>query len=386
MKTIWIEKNECTGCAACENICPVGAITMGSDSSGFCYPRINEKCIDCGNCERICKKRLHLSNQNNRRPDTYAAWSKDEKLRYTSTSGGAFTTLANYIIQQGGVVYGARYNDVMLVEHAKAEDVLHLEKLKQSKYIQSKIGYVYKDMQKELSKGRIVAFVGTPCQVAGALAYLGKEYDNFYTIDFICRGVNSPKAFRYWLDEIELKENKRAIGVWFKYKINGWKKSPRCTRIDFDDGTHKVYDQENNLYMKGYLSSNLYIRPSCGNCSFKGVPRNSDITLADFWKVDKQMDDDQGTSMLLLNSEKGKLWFENIKDKLIFHKREFEEIFEGNACFTDSVDVPKEAERFLRDLDKRKFSSNIKIYEILLFIQSIPFRLKRKIMKIYRKR
>lgn len=385
MKEFWLDRTECTGCSACANICPLNAISMENDAAGFAYPRIGEKCIDCNACERVCKNREKTAINNDSIPDTYAAWAKDKELRFTSTSGGAFTSLAKAIIEQNGIVYGARYNKELLVEHAKAENMEQLEQLKQSKYVQSDIGLIFREIKAYLDTARLVVFAGTPCQVSGLLSYLEKSYDNLFTIDFICRGVNSPKAYKSWLTEIENKAGQKAVKIWFKYKVNGWKKSPRCTRVDFEDGNHQVFDQDENLYMKGYLGSNLYIRPSCGNCGFKGMPRSSDITLADFWKVDERMDDDRGTSMVLVNCEKGRKWFEVVKTGMEVHKRNFDEVFEGNGYFTDSVVVPKESFAFLNSLDKVVFSRNLKKYETILHIRNIPYRIKKKLIKMRKK-
>ena len=285
---IWLEKKDCTGCSACANICPKNAIEMVEDENGFKYPKINhEKCIDCGLCKKTCPIVEKFRQNRYERPNAYAGWSKDESVRYTSTSGGLFTEITKPIIENGGYVVGAAYNENNMVEHKIVNDLKGLEELKQSKYLQSDIKDVYKDVKKILNDNKEVAFCGSPCQVAGLLNYLQKEYTNLLTIEFICRGMNSPKAYRAWLSEIETNENKKVKRVWFKYKINGWKTSPKCTRIDFDDNTHKVYDGDDNVFMKGYLGPNLYIRPSCGNCRFNGMPRTADITLADFWGIKK---------------------------------------------------------------------------------------------------
>lgn len=295
-------------------------------------------------------------------PPTYAVWSKDKNIRYNSTSGGAFSEFAKVILSEDGIVAGARYNEDNLVEHDIVDKYEGIEELRQSKYMSSSIGDVYKKVRDELIKERSVAFCGSPCQVAGLYSFLEKEYNNLLTMDFICRGVNSPKAFKAWLSEIENQEGSKVSRVWFKYKNNGWKSSPKRTRLDFESGTYKVYEAENNLFMHGYLTSNLYIRPCCGDCKFKGVPRKSDITFADFWGIDKELDDDKGTSMVLINSEKGKLYFERVKKNMEVYRKDFESIFEGNPMFTTSTVVPSSGHDFLVDLDNMPFSKAIKKY------------------------
>lgn len=295
-------------------------------------------------------------------PDTYAVWSKNSDIRYNSTSGGAFSEFAKEVITKGGLVVGAKYNEKNLVEHALVDSYSGIEELRQSKYLSSSVGDVYKKVKEELLKGRLVAFCGSPCQIEGLYSFLGKEYDNLFTMDFICRGMNSPKAYKSWLDEVEKEKGSTVAKVWFKYKDGGWKTSPKRTRVDFNDGTFKVFEGEKNLYMNGYLTSNLYIRPCCGDCQFKGVPRKSDVTFADFWGIEKELDDDKGTSMLLVNSEKGKEFFSRVRDNMEVYKKDFDTIFAGNPMFSGSVEVPKKAHDFLVDLDNLTFSECLKKY------------------------
>lgn len=296
------------------------------------------------------------------RPDTYAVWSKDNEIRYNSTSGGAFSEFAKIVLADGGLVAGARYNDKNMVEHSLVDNIEGLEKLRQSKYSSSSLGNIYRDVKEELIRGKTVAFCGAPCQVAGLYAYLGKEYDNLITMDFICRGMNSPKAFRAWIDEIEKQVGSKVTRVWFKYKKGGWKSSPKRTRIDFADGNYVVKEGEANLFMQGYLNSNMYIRPCCGECRFKGIPRRSDITFADFWGIEKELDDDKGTSMLLVNSAKGRDLFERTKKSMEVYEKDSNSVFSGNPMLTTSVVVPAESYNFLKDLDSVPFSECIKKY------------------------
>lgn len=312
------------------------------------------------------------------RPDTYAVWSKDKDIRYNSTSGGAFSELAKIILADGGLVAGARYNNQNTVEHSLVDSVEGLEKLRQSKYISSSPNNIYREIKTELIKGKKVAFCGSPCQVAGLYAYLGKNYNNLITMDFICRGMNSPKAFQSWLNEIEEQEGSKVTKVWFKYKDEGWKSSPKRTRLDFADGHYVVKGGKENLFMQGYLTSNLYIRPCCGNCLFKGIPRKSDITFADFWGIEKELDDDKGTSMLLVNSDKGRELFNTAKENLEVYKKDFDSVFEGNPMFTDSVVVPNIGHNFLRDLDNKTFSKCLKKYTRALFWEKCQEKLNRQ--------
>ncbi len=385
MKEFWLKKNECTGCGACSNICPKNNIAMKPDMCGFIYPIISETCVDCNLCEKICMARGSGAIKHSAEPTTYATWSNNDDIRYHSTSGGVFSELSKAILHNEGFVAGAQYRQGNLVEHIIVSDDLGLERIRQSKYIQSEPSNIYREIKLKLSTGRLVGFCGAPCQVAALYAYLGRDCDNLITFDFICRGMNSPKAYLSWLKEIEENEGKKITRVWFKYKEGGWNTSPRRTRIDFNDGSVLVMEAEKNLFMHGYLTNNLYIRPSCGHCKFKEVPRQGDITLADFWGIDKTLDDDKGTSMLLVNSEKGKILFDEAKENLVFYERNFEEIYEGNVCFNGSVNVPAKSEEFLRDLDSGKFSEILKKYTKSSLFERGVSKTKRIIKKLLEK-
>ena len=375
---LWIDKNKCTGCGVCSNICPKSAIKMVESEDGFKYPLVDKTvCINCGLCKNTCPIIEKKANIRFKKPRVYAGWSKSEDIRYTSTSGGLFTEITKNIINQNGYVIGASYDNNNMVEHKIVNSLEGLEELKQSKYLQSDTKSIYRDTKKLLDNDKKVAFCGSPCQIAALYKYLKKEYKNLLTIEFICRGMNSPKAYRSWLSEIEHITNKKIKKVWFKYKVNGWKKSPKCTRLDFTDGTYEVYNEDKNTYMCGYLGPNLYIRRSCENCQFNGINRQADITLADFWGIKKELDDDKGTSMILVNSEIGLKYFNDIKENIIFEERDIEEIYAGNVCFNTSVKINKKSERFLKELNETNFSTLVNKYSKV----SILHRVKNKIKK-----
>lgn len=313
-------------------------------------------------------------------PLVFAAWSKDEDNRYQSTSGGIFSELAKVVFDRHGVVAGAQYNNKLMVEHTIIDNPNDLWRIRQSKYISSNPGYVYREVKRKLNQGIIVCFCGSPCQIAGLYSFLGTEPSNLITIDFICRGMNSPKALKSWLAEIENEEKNKVTRVWFKYKEGGWKSSPRRVRLDFEDGHCIIKEGENNLFMHGYLTSNLYIRPSCGNCKFKGIPRTSDITLADYWGIEKELDDDKGTSLVLINSDKGKKVFDEIKQNIEWHEKKYSSILAGNPMFSTSVTIPLNAHEFLSSLDTLSFSEAIKKYTKQN--NTLYFRVKKTLKKI----
>lgn len=379
---IWLEKKDCTGCSACANVCPKNAIKMVEDECGFIYPEIDhELCINCGLCKKTCPI-VNITEKKTSEQEVYACWSNDEENRYISTSGGLFTEFAKSVINKGGYVVGAAYNKDNMVEHKIVNSIDALKELRQSKYLQSNILNSYKDTKKLLDENNIVAFCGSPCQIAGLNSYLKKEYKNLLTLEFICRGMNSPKAYKCWLSEIENKEQKKVSRVWFKYKINGWNSSPRCTRVDFADGTNIVYDGDDNKFMSGYLGPNLYIRPSCGDCKFNGIQRQADITLADFWGIEKKLDNDKGTSMVLINSEKGKEYFDSIKDRIYYEKKQLEDILKGNECFINSVDINKNSEKFLKELNENNFTEKVIEYSKVSIAEKLIKKIKRVIKRI----
>ena len=359
MKTFWLTKEECTGCGACSSICPVDAISLICDKSGFEYPIICEKCIDCNKCEDVCRGRLRLEPVSPS-PLTYAVSAVEDEVRFSSTSGGAFTELATVVLAEDGVVFGASYSGGVRVEHTFTERTEGLSSLRQSKYAQSSTNNVFRDVAQFLKKGRLVLFCGTPCQIVGLKSYLGKDYERLLTVDFICRGVNSPKALEAWASEIGHSRGFDVERIWFKYKVNGWRRSPRCTRVDYADGSFEIFDQEENLFMCGYLDQNLYMRSSCAQCEFKGDNRRSDITLGDFWGLDEALVDDEGTTLVLLNTDKGRELFDAAAEGMNCEKRSFSEAERENVFFRKSINLNPRSEAFFSDLSQMSFSEALK--------------------------
>ncbi len=353
------DKKDCTGCSACFNICPVNAIDMVKDKEGFKYPRVNmKKCINCELCEKVCPINNPVSKeQNNKEPTIIAAWTKNKGVRLDSTSGGIFSELAKTIYNQKGYVCGAIYNKDWLVEHYISSDAKDIDKLRSSKYLQSDINNTFKKIKELLEQGKKVLICGSPCQIAGLYNYLqNKEYENLYTCDFICRGMNSPKIFKKYIANLEEKYNSKVKKIKFKNKTYGWHNF--STKIDFENGESYIGSRYVDSYMVGYLKYNAFMRPSCYDCKFKSLPRSADITLADFWGIENinpKLDNDQGTSMILLNSKKGKELFEQIKDKIQYEEVISEEIFTENVCMEKSVKMTEERKKVFENIDKMSY-------------------------------
>lgn len=357
-----INKEECTGCMACKNACPKNAIEIQENSKGFLYPKINkEYCINCGICQKVCPVKNKLE-ENKFEIEVYACRNKDESIRLKSSSGGIFTLIANYILKQNGVVFGAAFNEKFEVVHQWIDTKDGLEKLRCSKYLQSKIGDSYKAAKKFLDEGRKVLFTGTPCQVEGLLAFLNKDYDNLYTQDIICHGVPSPKVWRKYLEYKKSIHNGTPKKVNFRKKdIEGW--SSYYVNFTFSNKEENVYFKK-DAYMKLFLK-NFDLRDTCYACNFKKEKRKSDITVADFWGINNvrpEMNDEKGTSAVLVNSSKGKELFDNIKEYMEYTKENIEDIKKYNPSFIKSSDYNEKREEFFVDIEKEKFEKIVKKY------------------------
>lgn len=347
----------CNSCSACFNKCPVNAITMVDDEFGFKKPVIDEdKCKHCGLCTKVClEKQMHHS-KNRKKPKLYACWSKNEDVRIHSTSGGLFSELAlSFIKENANYVCGAIYDEHHLVKHIITDKKDYIEKLRQSKYIQSDLGDVYSQIKNLLKNDKKVLFVGAPCQVSGLYSYLGKEYTNLYTIDFICLGVNSPIIYRKYLDELEEKYNSKVKQVWFKNKTNGWNNF--STKIIFENGQEYLQSRYEDHFMQSFIGTkSLFCNETCYDCKFKGYPRNADISLGDFWCVVKKLDADKGTSVVFLNNKKGDYLFKNIKNKIFYYQRNLKEVENGNFAIFFSKQKPSEYEELKKNCSIMKFN------------------------------
>ncbi len=366
------EKSNCCGCNACAQICPRRCISMKIDEEGFLYPLVDTSlCIDCGLCEKVCP----IINQGEPQKPiaVYASKNKNEEIRLKSSSGGIFTLLADQIISEDGVVFGAKFDHNWNVIHDYTETVDGINAFRGSKYVQSVIGNNYKLAKQFLDDDRKVLFSGTPCQIAGLKKYLRKEYENLLTVEVVCHGVPSPMI---WRDYLDYKRAKRAAGkntvssslnelpvitgISFRDKTNGWKKygfkiSYAASKAA-ENSVSKLANTDKceitpfyeDTFMKGFLK-NLYLRPSCHHCVARQGKSGADISIADYWNIQhvhNGFDDDKGSGLVIINSEKGGRYYNILHDHIDSIESYYSKATLYNQCIIRSVAVPPLREEF----------------------------------------
>ncbi len=362
------DKKGCCGCSACVQKCPKQCISLKEDNEGFLYPIVDkESCIDCGLCEKVCPV-LH-QGEPHKPLQVYAAKNEDEEIRRQSSSGGIFTLLAEKVIQEGGVVFGARFDEHWEVRHDYTETVEGLAAFRGSKYVQSRIEDNFRKAEMFLKQGRKVLFSGTPCQIAGLKRFLRKEYENLLTVDFICHGVPSPGVWRKYLKETVARmcdknsvstdpismEDAHVESISFRDKSSGWQKYSFALTLSATSRSGvkntvslcEVFSR--NSFMRGFLA-NLYLRPSCYACPSKLGKSDSDVTLGDYWGIQSSipdMDDDLGISALSINTRKGGKYYNGIQAE--FRVATYEDLCNKNPAFEYSCQIPTSRKKFYEE-------------------------------------
>lgn len=343
---------DCCGCTACASICAHDAITMKPDALGFLYPEVDkEKCVDCGLCEKVCAFNDHYDTSLNlEKPLAYGARHKDMNEVETSRSGAAFIAISDYILEQGGVVYGAGYTDHFRVVHKRATTKEERDEFKGSKYVQSDMTGVFRQVKKDLRDGLTVLFSGTPCQTSGLNSYVGKRLrENLFLVDIVCHGVPSPYMWRDYIAYLEKKQGSPIVWVNFRDKQKyGW--AAHHETFKFKNGGGKM--SFTYLFYK-----HIMFRKSCGNCHFTNIKRPSDITIADFWgweNTDSAFNaDNKGVSLVLLNTEKGRKLFDAVQDRMNTIPAELDK------CLQPNMQHPSEmhplSDNFFSDYSQKGF-------------------------------
>ncbi len=337
------DKKECCGCTACLSVCPKQCITMQADEEGFLYPVINrEVCIDCGLCEKVCPFEKP-TYENSYSPQVYATYVKEESQRMQSTSGGLFYAIAQWVINQDGIVYGAAFDEHFKLHHIGVETLEELQPLRGSKYLQSDLQYTFGEIHHHLQNNRWVYFTGVGCQVAGLKAFLRKEYTTLVTSDLVCHGTPSQLMFDWHLDYLRQKEQ----GDITSYSFRDMEKWGGCETYKYVSqtrgrGIRKLYSYDLSPYLYSFMWAFNY-RYSCYHCKFARIPRQGDITLADYWGVRKyfpNIDADKGVSLALVNSLQGIVIWDKVKDTLHYRPSCVENAAAGNGNLTHPTKMP----------------------------------------------
>lgn len=349
------DKKDCCGCSACVQICPKHCIGMRMDEEGFLYPFADVAiCVGCGLCEKVCPI---INNSEERIPiKTLAVRNLDEDVRFNSSSGGAFHALATIILQEGGIVFGARFNEKWEVIHDYIERKDDLYLFLGSKYVQSVLGNTFSQAESFLKDGKKVLFSGTSCQIAGLKRYLRKDYDNLMTVDVICHGVPSPLVWRDYLTSV-VSDNKiegvsaldDILSISFRSKVTGWKQYSFEIFSKNDERLSEIYHR--NIFMQGFLH-NLYLRPSCYYCHFKKGRCGSDISLGDYWGIEKaypELDDNKGVGVVLVYNETVISMLYHLDCRYL--DAVYDDVVKSNICIEQSVAEPEDRTSFWHDYE-----------------------------------
>lgn len=322
------EKGQCCGCGACADVCRVKAIRMVPDGEGFSYPQVDRSvCVDCGQCERVCPVRDGAKRPQESKNQYFGVRARSEELRCASSSGGFFPILAQYVLDRGGVVYGAGYDSDMNVAHREIGAPQDLEQVQRTRYVQSDMTGVYIRIEGRLKEGRWVLYCGTACQAQALRLFLGKDYERLIVADLVCYGVPSPGIWRDYVRFLEKRHGGKMTDFSFRDKRNRDSGHTCSYRIGGEEHAGSLYeDPYCRLYFRNWI-----LRPSCHSCRFCTTERDCDFTMGDFWGIERvrpDMDDGMGTSMVIAHTEKaGKVW-EEVKKEVSWFACEREELLQ----------------------------------------------------------
>ena len=354
-----LDKNKCVGCTACVSICPQHCLEVLQDEFGFYYPKIKDsgKCVECHLCENVCPVKKTEANAYTI-PKAYSAFSLSKDIQANSSSGGIFTELSLAVLQRNGIVYGAAYDENWKVKHIVIDQAERMYMLQGAKYSESFLDNTFLDIKEHLKSGRLVLFSGTPCQVAGLKSFLSDKHENLICVDFVCHGIPSPMAWSEYIESKKITKNCKPIRINQRSKNTGWSKYSYSCLIEYDDGTQYSKQNSDDLYMKLYC--NDYIsRESCSTCNFKGYVRKSDITIGDFWgiwDIDPEMDNNLGTSLILIHSPIGMQLFLSIVNQIKYKAVELEDVVKENPSLLYASPQKRERADVLNMIKNKRFN------------------------------
>jgi len=358
------DKKDCCGCTACLSVCPQKCIKMTADEEGYYYPSVDvERCINCHLCEKICPIQNDIE-VDGYLPKAYAVQHQSIETRMDSASGGAFSALAEKILKQGGVVYGGAFDENFHVCHIRVDKMVNLAKLRGSKYVQSDMKNNYSLVKRDLKDNRLVLFSGTPCQIAGLVKSLRGTYptNNLFLVDLVCHGIPSPLLWDKFVGNLSKKYGILKYAS-FRNKHFGYAGSTMA--MQFEDGKMRYFDRDIQFYKKLFFDD-INTRPSCFHCHFKTVKRVSDFTIFDCWhvnKANKAMDDDRGATWVIVQSEKGKEFFESIKLKTTYTETSVDTAIklDGEMAIDCTRPNPRRDE-FFKDIQTHSFDELLDKY------------------------
>lgn len=388
MNNILSVGKNCCGCNACEQICPKNCINFVSDKEGFAYPQVDSKlCVDCGVCLSHCPVATDVHRGKN--PQVFAAKFNDRDVTFKSTSGGIFMALAHFVLGKNGAVFGCAYDENLVAKHIEVTDKNELYRLQSSKYVQSDTKDVYTKVKSALKADKFVLFSGTGCQVAGLKAFLGKDYDKLFTTDIICHGVVSPKLFEKYVDYMGRKLGGKVSEFNFRSKEKcGWDNCYKITAGTKTKMDHCIFDPYYNAFLTGKTH-----RESCYSCKFAKAERVGDITLGDYWGIQRmhpEFFDENGVSLVLVNTEKGSQIWNSISDKVTFIPSTLEKASVFNGKLVAPSERPTCRDTIYDGIDgdfdayvKTKLAFKVSVKTRLK--KMVPSKLKRRILKLIRK-
>ena len=388
-----MQKEQCCGCKMCADACPKQCITYKEDSEGFFYPVVDgSTCVDCGKCVSLCPELNPVKNPEQKL--VYACYSKDEETHYKGSSGGVFAQIARHVLNQNGKVWGAAFDDNLQLKHIPVTCEDDLIPLFKSKYLQSNCASIYKQIKDDLKQGILTLFCGTPCQCNALKNYVGhKLLENLVLIDFVCHGVPSQQLFNQMINWLEEKENGKITNFTFRQK--GEKHLQAYSYVLYKNGKTKIkkgLHYQNPFYFG--FQKHITLRPSCYNCKWSNITRCSDITLGDFWGIEKYsfMPKDKGVSMILTNTSRGCELFSSVSDSLEYEKYPVHYATENNGCLVNSTKEPKERSQFFKDLENQNFDYMVNRYlkskrqYVFDFYYAIPTPIRKIVRKIMDKK